>query len=266
MVDTYFEIRNDNNKVVIDDNYINHCFVHFSDVITVNPEDERRSGNISWQNISSGSLGKYQTFSRVYTLDELGLVRASPSYLGVRRVDSQEGGYTMVYVQSIYRVEGDSSSGVVAFRYVINSMDVGAQYQIVSFTAFANLRPSTAGLVLYNAEGKVVFDAELGYMQVMDSQYHLRDLYSSATQSFPVYNSHLPDLDFSRMFVIALQRPYATTGGTIIINHRQYVPRLRKDTSTGQIYVDLGMWGATGGTRLQQYQRVFSFLVAYVQF
>lgn len=265
MVDTYFEIRNDNNKVVIDDTYVNQCFVHFSDIITVNPEDEYRSGSVSWNNISSGSLGKYWSYSRVYTLEELGLLTAPPRHIGVRRVDSQQGSYTMVAVELIFRVEGDSTSGVVAFRYRIHSMDVGAQYQIVSFTHFENLKPSTAGLVLYNADGKVVFDAELGYMQVMDSQYHLRDLYSSATQSFPVYNSHLPDLDFSRMFVIALQRPYATTGGTIIINHRQYVPRLRKDT-TGQIYVDLGMWGATGGTRLQQYQRVFSFLVAYVHF
>ena len=265
MVDTYFEIRNDNNKVVIDDNYMNHCFVHFSEIITVMPGDEYRSGSVTWNNISSGSLAKYWSYSRVYTLEELGLASVSPIYVGVRRVDSQAGGYTMVAVQTIFRIEGDQSSGVVAFRYRIHSMDVGAQYQIVSFTSFANLTPSTSGLVLYNAQGNVVFDAELGYMQVMDSQYHMRDLYSSATQSFPVYNSHLPDLDFSRMFLIALQRPYATTGGTIIINHRQYVPRLRKDT-TGQIYVDLGMWGATGGTRLQQYQRVFSFLVAYVHF
>ena len=266
VADTYFEIRNDNNAIVIDDTYENPSFVHFSETVTVKIDDERRNNDISWERMSDGAYGRFESYSRVYTLSELGLVDRVPDYVGIRRVDSIGGSFAFVSIYSVYAVDGDYTSGVVGFKYKINSMDLGAQYQMVSFADLASRVPSKSGLAIYNSSNKLVFDAELGFMQVMDSQYHLRDLYSSATQSFPVHNSGLPGLDYSRMFLISRQRPYATTGGTIIINNRQYVPRLRKDAATGQIYVDLGMWGAIGGNRLQQYQRVFSFMVAYVQF
>lgn len=266
MVDTYFEVKNDNNVVVIDDNYENLSFIHFSDILTVQASDERKgSTGLSWDRLSDGSYGKYESFSRTYMAEELGLLRGVPSYLGIRRVDSIGGSFAFVSPYYVYAIEGDYTSEIVGFKYKVNSMDLGAQYQMVSFSDLGNRVPSTSGLAIYNSDRKLIFDAELGFMQVMDSQYHIRDLYSSATQSFPVYNSNLPDIDYSRMFLITRQRPYATTGGTIIVNYRQYVPRLRKDANN-QIYVDLGMWGAIGGNRLQQYQRVFSFMVAYVPF
>lgn len=265
MVSTYFEVKNDNNVVVIDDTYQNLSFVHFSEVVTVVASDERRyNDNIGWDRMSDGSYGKYESYSRLYTYEELGLTDA-PSYIGIRRVDSLGGGFTMATFTSVHAIDGDYTSEIIGFKYRIYSMDLGAQYQMVCF-ADLNLRvPSREGMAIYNEKEELIFDAALGYMQVMDSQYHIRDLFSSATQSFPVHNSNLPDVDYNRMFLISRQRPYATTGGTIITNYRQYVPRLRKDANN-QIYVDLGMWGAIGGNRLQQYQRVFSFMVAYVQF
>lgn len=270
VVNTYFEVKNDNNVVVIDDTYENLSFVHFSDVVTIQASDERAVDSVGWQNVSSGAYGKYQASSRYYTFDEVGISNKQvPSYVGIRQVNAanpNEQSYTMVAALPAYATFNDPSTPVVGFYYRINSMELGAQYQMVSFTELENRIPSKEGLQIYNENRKLIFDAALGFLQVMDSQYHIRDLYSSATQSFPVYNSNLPNIDYSRMFLIARQRPYATTGGTIIINYRQYVSRLRKDAATGQIYVDLGMWGAIGGNRLQQYQRVFSFMVAYVQF
>ena len=263
MVDTYFEIRNDNNVVVIDDNYQNLCFVHKSEIVTVKASDEKYSGNLGWQNLSDGSYGRYESFSRIYTFEELGLVRFGPSFVGIRRVDSIDGGFTMLATIAV--MDSSTPPKQIGFKYRINSMEVGAQYQMVGFTYLSYMTPSKEGLQIYNAKQELVFDAARGYMQVMDSQYHLRDLYSSATQSFSVYNSNLPDVDYSKMFLISRQRPMATTGGTIRINNRQYVPRLRKDLSN-KIYVDLGMWGAIGGNRLQQYQNVFSFMVAHVHF
>ncbi len=264
MVDTYFEIKNDNNVVVIDDTYQNLSFVHFSEIVTVKAEDERRYNNISWDRIDDGANGKYESFSRTYTYKELGLTYA-PSYIGIRRVDSNGGGFAIASYYSVHAIDGDYTSEIIGFKYRIYSMDLGAKYQMVCFAELRDRVPSRSGLAIYNEKRELIFDAELGYMQVMDSQYHIRDLFSSATQSFPVHNSSLPGVDYSRMFLISRQRPNATTGGTIIINKRQYVPRLRKNTNN-QIYVDLGMWGAIGGSRLQQYQRVFSFMVAYVQF
>lgn len=266
MVNTYFEIKNANNVVVIDDNYKNPSFVHYSEIVTVRAEDEKKSSSgLDWTRISDGSNGKYESYSRYYSLEELGLTYI-PTYMGIRRVDSIGGGFTMLRIEYQYLLPDNYlSDNIIGFRYKINSMDLGAQYQMVCFANLESRVLSKSGLVIYNADREVVFDAELGFMQVMDSQYHLRDLFSGATQSFPVHNSNLPDVDYSNMYLIARQRPYATTGGTIIVNYRQYVPRLRKDANN-QIYVDLGMWGATGGNRLQQYQRVFSFMVAYVQF
>lgn len=264
MVDTYLEIKNDNNVVVIDDTYQNLSFVHFSEIVTVKAEDERRNNHISWDRISDGSNGKYESYSRLYTYEELGLTYA-PSYIGIRRVDSVGGGFAIASYLSVHAIEGDYTSKIIGFKYRIYSMDLGAKYQMVCFAELRDRVPSREGMAIYNSKRELIFDAALGYMQVMDSQYHIRDIFSNATQSFPVHNSNLPGVDYSRMFLISRQRPYATTGGTIIINYRQYVPRLRKDTNN-QIYVDLGMWGAIGGSRLQQYQRVFSFMVAYVQF
>jgi len=263
VVDTYFEVRNDNNVVVIDDNYQNLCFVHTSEIVTVQASDEKSSNGYDWTILSDGSYGRYESFSRVYTFEELGLVRFGPSFVGIRRVDSIDGGFTILAAVAV--MDSSTPPQQIGFKYRINSMEVGAQYQMVGFAYLQYMKPSTEGLQIYNAKQELVFDAARGYMQVMDSQYHLRDLYSSATQSFSVYNSNLPDVDYSKMFLISRQRPMATTGGTIITNNRQYVPRLRKDGSN-QIYVDLGMWGAIGGNRLQQYQRVFSFMVAHVHF
>lgn len=267
VVDTYFEVRNDNGNVVIDDNYQNLSFVHFSEIITVQASEERNYQGpdgtwYSWTQRSDGAYGRYESYSRVYTLEELDLT-AAPSYMGIRRVDSIGGGFTIPAVIRVY--SPTDSTQLIGFRYRIYSMEAGAQYQLVSFAPLSARIPSREGLAIYNSNGQLVFDAALGYMQVMDSQYRIRDLYSGATESFPVHNSGLPDLDFSRMFLITRLHPYATTGGTIIINHRQYVPRLRKDAE-GRVYVDLGMWGKTGGSRLQQYQRVFNFMVAYVHF
>ena len=238
--------------------------MHFSEIVTVKAEDERRYNNISWDRIDDGANGRFETFSRTYTYEELGLTYA-PSYIGIRRVDSIGGGFSIATYYSVHAIDGDYTSEIIGFKYRIYSMDLGAQYQMVCFAELRDRVLSTSGLAIYNSKRELVFDAELGFMQVMDSQYHIRDLFSSATQSFPVHNSSLPGVDYSRMFLISRQRPNATTGGTIIINKRQYVPRLRKDANN-QIYVDLGMWGAIGGSRLQQYQRVFSFMVAYVQF
>lgn len=266
MVDTYFEVKNANNVVVIDDNYKNPSFVHYSEIVTVQASDERKgSTGLSWDKLSDGSYGKYESYSRYYSLEELDLTYI-PSYVGIRRVDSIGGGFTMADLDYQYAAGQTGLSNVIGFRYLVRSMDLGAQYQMVCFANLEDRVPSKSGLVIYNADKELVFDAELGFLQVMDSQYHLRDLFSSSMQSFPVHNSNLPDVDYSNMYLIARQRPYATTGGTIIINYRQYVSRLRKDAATGQIYVDLGMWGAIGGNRLQQYQHVFSFMVAYVQF
>ena len=255
MADTYFQLVNDNNVVVIDDTYQNLSFVHTSDHITVQPGEERTRNGLEWWQLSDGSYGKYETYSRVYTFAELGL-SVIPSYIGIRRVDSISGGYTIVAAIAVDNI---------GFIYRIYSMDVYATYQIVAYAYPQHLSRSSEGLQIFNANGGLVFDAARGFMQVMDSQYHLRDLYSDYTQSFWVYNSNLPDVDFGRMYLISSQRPYATTGGTIIINSRQYVPKLRKDGSN-QIYVDLGMWGNIGGSILQQYQPVFSFMVAYVPF
>ena len=262
MVDTYFQVVNDNNVVVIDDTYQNLSFVHTSELVTVQASDERTISGYAWWQIDDGSNGKYESYSRVYTFAELGL-SSIPSFIGIRRVDSSDGGFSIV--AAIAEKDPADSTKNIGFKYRIYSMDVGATYQIVAFSYLSQLIPSSEGLHIYNANGGLVFDAARGFMQVMDSQYHLRDLYSDYTQSFWVYNSNLPDVDFGRMYLISRQRPYATTGGTIIINSRQYVPKLRKDGSN-QIYVDLGMWGHIGGSILQQYQPVFSFMVAYVPF
>lgn len=263
MANSYLRIENDNGVVVIDDTYSNPCFVHRSELITVQASDERKSGSVGWANMSDGMYGKYETYSRVYTLEELGLKSAYLAYIGIRRVDAMGGGATIVSSSAVY--SDSNSTQLIGIRYRIYSMDVGAVYQIASFSSLDNVVLSKEGLQIFNANSEIVFDAARGYMQVMDSQYHIRDLFSSATQTFEVYNSHLPDVDYSKMFLISRQRPQATTGGTIITNYRQYVPRLRKDANN-KIYVDLVMWGKTGGNRLQQYQRVFSFMVAHVHF
>lgn len=257
MVDSYFFVKNDNEQIVIDDNYENLTFVHFSDIFTITASNEVAN----YSSISDGSYGKYNYFSETYLFEDLGLVYATPNYVGIRRVDSDIGSFAWAAALSVMN---EDKTKKIGFKYRIYSMDLGAQYQLVSFTPLDNRIESKEGLVLKNASGKRVFDAAYGFMQVMDSQYHLRDLYSNTVQSFPVANSGLANVDYSRMFLIARQRPYATTGGTIVVNHRQYVPRLRKEN--GGIFVDLGMWGKTGGSRLQQYQKVFSFMVAYVHF
>ena len=266
----YFEVRNDNNIIVIDDTYSNLSFVHFSDVVTVQASDERKSGDIPWYNISDGAYGKYQSYSRTYTYDEVGLNDQSmPSYIGIRQINSSnpnEQGYAVAQVISVYSTPDDSSTPRVGFRYRIYSMELGAQYQMVSYAPLRSRVSSQEGLQIFNEGGGLVFDASYGFLQVMDSQYHKRDLFSSAVQSFPIHNSTLPDLDYNRIYLISRQLPFAKTGGTITVNTRQYVPRIRRDSVTGQLYVDLAMWGKTGGSRLQQYQYVFSFMVAYVQF
>lgn len=263
---SYFFIKNANQEIVIDDQYQNPSFVHYSEIVTVVESDERRyNDNIGWDRMSDGSYGKYESYSRTYTYAELGLT-GYPSYLGIRRVDAVGGGFTMLTYTSVHAIDGDYTSEIIGFKYRIYSMELGAKYQMVCFANLSQRIPSRSGLAIYNEKRELIFDAELGYMQVMDSQYHLRDLFSSSMQSFPVHNSNLPDVDYSNMYLIVRQRPYATTGGTITINYRQYVSRLRKDAATGQIYVDLGMWGKTGGKRLQQYQSAFSFMVAYIHF
>lgn len=263
---SYFEVTNDNNKIVIDDTYENLSFVHTSEVITVQAADERNVNGNGWQNLSDGAYGRYETYSRVYLFGEVGIIDGGkvPSYLGIRQIGATEQNYTQVSVYTVF--DTVDTSKAVGFKYRIYSMIAGAQYQVVSYTDLENRVPSKEGLQIYNENRKLVFDAALGFLQVMDSQYHKRDLYSSAVETFEVYNSTLPGIDFDRVFLIPRQRPYAMTGGTIITNFRQYVPRLRKDLATGKIYVDLAMWGKTGGSRLQQYQYVFSFMVAYVQF
>lgn len=268
---SYFEVKNDNFNVVIDDTYENLSFVHFSDVVTIQASDERKgSTGLSWDKLSNGAYGKYQASSRYYTFEEVGIINKQvPSYVGIRQVNAanpNEQSYTMVAALPAYATFNDPSTPVVGFYYRINSMELGAQYQMVSYTELENRTPSKEGLQIYDENRKLIFDAALGFLQVMDSQYHKRDVFSSAVQSFPVYNSTLPELDYNRMYLIPRQRPYAMTGGTIITNFRQYVPRMRRDPVTRQLYVDLAMWGATGGSRLQQYQYVFSFMVAYVQF
>lgn len=257
-VASYFFIKNANQQIVIDDQYLNPTFVHRSEIITVVAADERPN----WSILNDGSYGKYESFSRNYLFSEVGMKEkdANISFAGIRRVDSEAGSYAWLDTMLIY----DSNYDVIGFRYRIRSMELGAQYQVASFASLKNRIPSKEGLIIYNEKGETVFDAALGYLQVMDSQYHIRDIYSSKVQNFLVFNSDLPDLDFSKMFLITRQRPFAKTGGTIIINYRQYVTRLRK--ATNGVYVDLGMWGKTGGSRLQQYQSAFSFMVAYVHF
>lgn len=261
---SYFEVKNDNFNVVIDDTYENLSFVHVSDILTIQASDERSSNGIGWQNLSDGAYGRYQAYSRVYLYKDVGIIEGSkvPSYPGIRQINTNEQSYSMVAVEQVT----NESGVIVGFRYRVNSMELGAQYQMVSFTELENRTPSKEGLQIYNENRKLIFDAAYGFMQVMDSQYHKRDVFSNAVESFPVYNSTLPDLDYNRMYLIPRQRPYAMTGGTIITNFRQYVPRMRRDPVTRQLYVDLAMWGKTGGSRLQQYQYVFSFMVAYVQF
>ena len=266
-VASYFEVVNDNNKIVIDDTYENLSFVHFSEIVTVQASDERVGGSgLPWTAISDGSYGRYETYSRTYLFSEVGIVENGriPSYAGIRQVGSDEQNYTIVGIQQVN--DPANSSKIIGFRYRIYSMVAGARYQMVCYTDLSNRVPSKEGLQIYNADRKLVFDAALGFLQVMDSQDHRRDIYSSKVESFPVYNSTLPEIDFNRVYLIPRQRPFATTGGTIIVNYRQYVPRMRRDPTTRQIYVDLGMWGNTGGSRLQQYQYTFSFMVAYVQF
>lgn len=256
MVDTYLELRNGNNTVIIDDKYSNLSFVHITESITVKASDEISSGSVPWYNISSGSFGRYKTYSRFYSFKELDVKPGSRlSYIGFNSLDGYSAQISVSY---------ETENGVEGVRYVVRSLVAGASYTIVSYALLSSRVPSTDGFLVYNSQGTLVYDAELGYLQVLDSIYYVHpNLYSMETTVLPVMNSHLP-LEASKLFLIQWQTPRATTGGTIVSTDRRYVGSLVKTSNSYS--VNMVVWGKQGNGRLQNYNHVAHFLIAYVNF
>lgn len=265
MADTYFQIINDNNVVVIDDTYKNPTFV-LKGVVnkdTATPKEVASNG-VSWQNVNGGTTGKIAYYSETYKYADFGLT-TMPDILGVRCTSAPDAppfwSAARAYVVSEDSVDGTADS----FRVQINVIDEGHTFAFAIWTTEPR-KESGMGMALYNAQGEMVFDATYGFLQVVDCRYEKYDVFSSKTKSYEIENSDLAEVDPERLYLIMGNTPLATTGGTIVIKMRRYVPRLRYDKATGKSFVDIAMWGELGGSIVQQYAHTLSYRVAYLQF
>lgn len=251
---------NDNNKVIIDDNYENLTFVHRVGGIKIEPKHEVPN----WSTSSSGSGGKYKYNTEYFYPEDVGMIPEKlPTLAGIRYLNSKtKPSYCLI---SIYSATDEN--GRRCFYYSINTMELGAEYEVVSFAYLRDRLPSNSGLIIHNSEGKLVFNAELGYMQVLDHQQHWKDVHNTSTSYYTVDNPWSDSIDFGDMYIIPLQTPFITIGGTIVINYRRYVPAFYQESDGKTIKVSLGYWGSGGGgARVQNYQNYFSFSMVYVPF
>lgn len=254
----YFYIENENNKVIIDDTYKNFSFL-FKEVIYAS------KGPVIGGVIMVGRSLPYSNLSEiVHTDEEFDIDSSNPdeytSILVFRR--SINGNPSRAGVADVF----DSDKQKIGFRGAVYSSVSNDPIEIAAYY-LGTRKPSDLGLVLWNENGEVVFDALKGFLQVVDTLNVIVDVSKSGIQSFEL-NIQASSVDFDKLFICDLNMaPFMVRGGTIVIDYRSYYSKLSRNETTGKVYLDLVMYGDGGnGGTIHNYSNVYSALIAYVPY
>ncbi|CAM0730423.1 hypothetical protein QMJ91_17015 [Acinetobacter baumannii] len=169
IVVSYFELKNDNFNVVIDDTYNSAKFLGKYDV-TLNTFIDRNNSSYyvegsdyTWSGTVTAATGN--------TLRELGFDYDEPSDADYEKFLASLNSQILSFARTLSGRPIRSNSiltkinGIWNFNFNLFGYQQGDVGTVVSYT-IAKMMPSKFGLQVFNAEGTLVFDALKGYLQL----------------------------------------------------------------------------------------------------
>lgn len=250
----YLFIENDNNQIVIDDQYHNPTFLFKQSVIT----------SESTPNTTMTVGGRYPPYTgkgNVIYLNQLDILD-TPS-LFPKRVFGFGRSKNNEPIEVQISVVKDSDGNEVGYQPTVYSFRQNDVVEVAVFYLGVR-KPSDMGLVMFNENGDVVFDGLKGFLQVVD-QLNIQMDPAGWNQSYKIHdNAKL--VDFSKLFICSLYvRPFYVRGGTIVINYRAHYPRLIQNNN--DIYVEFVPYGDNpSGAVVQNYNDIANLIIAYVPY
>lgn len=225
-MDKYFEIRNANQHVIVDDQFKVSKFLYRSKFITT---DTPR--NASWQ--ADGMDFRYVTFHTVkdfvYDFSTLGF-NAGSSWEDFAR-------NTMLFARS---------SSQKAFRAQVRAIKYGGKdYYRIEVLAYSNeksfevefclytlddMKPCSFGAQAFNRDGKLIFDAMRGYLQVVGSMYGGVDALKNpaAIYRMPIPNGlNMENVFISHRSAMPFYSAYSIGSGGVSYNETYFYPVMR---------------------------------------
>lgn len=169
IVAKYFELTNDNFNVVVDDNYNSAKFLGKFDV-NLNTFIDRSTSSYNTEGSDFTWRGSVVAYT-ANTLRELGFDYDEPSEADYSTFIGELNSKILTFGRTLSGRPIRSSSGVSKsngiwqFTFSLFGYQQGDVGTVVSYT-IAKMMPSALGLIVYNAEGLLVFDALKGYLQL----------------------------------------------------------------------------------------------------
>lgn len=252
-MDNHFYVKNANNEIIINDSYQNFSFLGKFVIKTSTIDDRNFVGG-------SSALAKYtgEIFLEIKTsfpdievdeypnLDKKVIVFNNTHQEHLRRVD----------VYPVY----DDNGHLTHLRILAGSEIHNDHIDILIYT-FAKRTPSKLGLLIYNKQGEIVFDALKGFLQVTCGFHYRINMYGSSVKfELPNYANNLP---VENMYVSLLNGyPILEIGGSISSNIRIAYPQIIKEN--GKVYILANIvGGGTNGYGVIRHIPFFSGLIAY---
>lgn len=252
----YFFLENDNNQIVIDDNYHNPTFLFKQAVTTTDAMPYNTT------QLVGGRYLPYRGYGATELLEQFQIEGPSEK-LGSRL-------FTFARSRSGQPIEvstvamNDSNGVQIGYRPTVYSLAYGDIVDVAVFH-LGQRTPSKIGLVLWNEQEEVVFDAMKGFLQIIDN-LNLQINPAGGTHSYKIHDS-AKLVDFDKLYICSIGlKPFYVRGGTIVINYRAFFPTLRKD-GNGDIYLDLVPFGdGASGAVVQNWNDTTNIMIAYVPY
>lgn len=249
----YFFLENDNNQIIIDENYHNPTFLFKQAVTTTDAMPYNTTQSIG------GRYLPYRGYGTTELLEQFQFEGATEKF-GSRFFNFARSRSGQPIEVSIARVN-DGNGIQIGYRPTVYSLTNGDIVDVAVFY-LGKRTPSKIGLVLWNEKEEVVFDAMKGFLQIIDN-LNLQINPAGGTQSYKIHDS-AKLVDFDKLYICSIGlRPFYVRGGTIVINYRAFFPRLRK-VDNGDIYLDLIPYGdGASGAIVQNWNDTTSIMIAY---
>ena len=252
----YFFLENDNNQIVIDDNYHNPTFLFKQSVTTTDAMPYNKT------QLVGGRYLPYRGYGTTMLIEQFQIEGSTKKFGSSSFVFGRSQSGQPIEVSIVGMT--DSNGALIGYRPTVYSLTSGDIVDIAVFY-LGKRTPSNIGLVLWNEQEEVVFDAMKGFLQIVDN-LSLQINPAGGTHSYKVHDS-AKIVDFDKLYICSLGlRPFYIRGGTIVINYRAFFPRLRKETN-GDVYLDLVPFGdGASGAVIQNWNDTTNIMIAYVPY
>lgn len=245
----YFYLKNDNNEIVIDDNYHNPTFLYKETIQT-------STGTGSPENLWNGKTLPWLGYGSVQYLSWFGVTGKTQKFDEQVFVFYRSQSWTC----AVARILRPDTGAIQVRAYSLNQNDV---LDIALFHLGQRVA-SNYGLVLYNEQSEVVFDAMKGFLHVVDN-LNIQLNPAGDVQSYWI-NVNPAIVDINKLYICILGiDPFYVRGGTIVINYRTFYTRLRFDGSS--MYLDMVPYGGpASGATVQNYLDSVNIMIAYIPY